>query len=366
MRFDWRGAFGIALSALLLWWTLRGEALGDVWRVLSHSNLLLFAAAAIVGTCIFPIRARKWRTILDPVAPRLPFGSLWRATAVGMMVNNVVPARAGEPMRAFALTREEPQVTFPAALASLAVDRMFDAIVLLLLMFGALLDPRFPSDVRVLGQTVPMLARGFMVAAVVLIVGLYAFVVMPARFEAIYRAIARRVLPRWEARGADMLRSFANGLGVLRDPTRFAAVFAWTVLHWLTNALAFWLGFRAVGIDAPYAVALFLQGLIGIAVAIPSSPGFFGVFEGAAKVGLGVYGVAPTLAVSWALGFHLLSFIPITVFGAVYFARLGLRLRDVADAKGDRPDDRGDRPADVSATAPAAATARVPIAERPA
>jgi hypothetical protein len=109
-------------------------------------------------------------------------------------------------------------------------------------------------------------------------------------------------------------------------------VFGWTVVHWLVHALALWLGFVAVGIDVPFSAALFLQGILGIAVAIPSSPGFFGVFEGAATVGLAVYGVDRTLAVSWALGYHLLTFVPITVMGAVYFARLGVRLRDVAAA----------------------------------
>ena len=85
----------------------------------------------------------------------------------------------------------------------------------------------------------------------------------------------------------------------------------------------------------PFSAALFVQGIIAIGVALPSAPGFFGVFEVAARAGLGVYGVPPDLAVAWAIGYHILSFIPITVIGAVYFARLGLRmgeLRGAADA----------------------------------
>ena len=332
MRFDWRSALGLALSALLLWWTLHGEPLGEVWASIARSNWPLLLLATAVGTAIFPIRARKWRTILEPVAGRLPFGPLWRATAIGMMVNNVVPARAGELARALALTREVPRVGFPASLASLAVDRVFDAIVLLALMFAALLDPAFPPGVRVWGQSVPMLARGGATMVAVLLVGLYAFIAAPHLFEAAFRSVARRVLPRVEEPGARAVRTFAEGLGALRHPGRFAAVFGWTVVHWLVHALALWLGFVAVGIDVPFSAALFLQGILGIAVAIPSSPGFFGVFEGAATVGLAVYGVDRTLAVSWALGYHLLTFVPITVMGAVYFARLGVRLRDVAAA----------------------------------
>jgi len=44
--------------------------------------------------------------------------------------------------------------------------------------------------------------------------------------------------------------------------------------------------------------------------------------------GLEVYGVTGGLAVSWAIGYHILSFIPITVIGLYYFARLGLHFSD--------------------------------------
>ena len=54
-------------------------------------------------------------------------------------MNNVFPFRAGEFARAFALSREVPRVPITTALGSLAVDRIFDAIVLLAMMFGAML-----------------------------------------------------------------------------------------------------------------------------------------------------------------------------------------------------------------------------------
>jgi hypothetical protein len=121
-------------------------------------------------------------------------------------------------------------------------------------------------------------------------------------------------------------------LSVLRSPRRFIAVFWWALLHWLLNAFAFWLGFLAVGIHVPFGTALFVQGIIVIGVAIPSSPGFFGFFEAAGKFALGIYGISETMAVTWAVGFHVLSFIPITLIGAYYFARAGLTLTELSKA----------------------------------
>lgn len=335
MKFGWRGAIGIALSVALLVYALHDVNFGVVAATLRRSNLALFILAAIASTMIFPLRARRWRVILDPVAPDLPFGELWRATAVGMMIGNIVPARAGELARAYALSKEEPKVSFAAAFASIAVDRVFDAVVILFMLFLAMLDPAFPSGTRIADQPVANWAGGGIIAVVVLLAALYALVLFPARVLTVYELIVRRVAPGIEARGRDALLAFASGLSVLRAPRRFASVLGWTVLHWLCNAFAFWLGFRAVGIAAPFSAALFVQGIIAIGVAIPSAPGFFGVFEAIAKESLAVYGVGPDLAVAWAIGFHILSFIPITVIGAVYFARLGLRMGELG-AAGER------------------------------
>ncbi len=340
MRIGWRGAIGILLGIGLLAFTLREVSLAEVWGVLRESDPWLFALATIAGTLIFPLRARRWQTILEPVAPKLPMGALWRSVAVGMMVTNTIPARAGEFARAFALTRETPRVPFTAAFASVAVDRVFDGMVVLALLFVAMWDPALARDAAIGGYSLMQIARFGSIGAATGLAVLYAIVIAPERWEALFRAVARRLAPGLEDRGARLLRTFAEGLAVLRHPGRFAAVLGWTLAHWLLHAFAFWLGFQAVGIEVPLTAALLLQGVIAFSVALPAAPGFFGLFEVAAVAGLALYGVDPTIAVSWALGFHLLTFLPITLFGLYYFGRLGIRLGDLraADAPPAAPE----------------------------
>jgi glycosyltransferase 2 family protein len=141
--------------------------------------------------------------------------------------------------------------------------------------------------------------------------------------------MARKVAPRFEERGRTTLLAFASGLAVLRDPVRFFSAMAWAIAMWLMNALAFWFGFKAVGIEVSFSAALMLQGLIAIGVAVPALPGFFGVFEKFAQLGLGIYGIDRTLATSWAISYHILTFLPITVIGIYYFVSLGLKLSDM-------------------------------------
>lgn len=316
------------MSAALIYWTLHGVSPGEVAHRLSHADPFLFAAAIFCATAIFGLRARRWQTILEPVAGKLSLGALWRATSIGMMVNNVIPARAGEIARAYALTRESP-VPFATALASLAVDRLFDAVVLLLLAASALLDPALSSGETLAGRPLSSFATGAGTLVVVLLAGLYSLVFFPKQLLRLFELFARRVSPAVEDRGRRVLQTFVEGLSVLKQPQHFLAVLGWTLAHWLLNAVGIWLSFRAVGITAPFSASLFLQAFIALGTAVPALPGFFGVFEYMAVQGLAVYGVSQEQAATWAIGYHLLSFIPITLIGAYYFTRLGVRLRDL-------------------------------------
>ena len=346
-----RNTLGVIFSVALLAWALHNVEFALVVEHLRQSNVWLFALAVILGTAIFPVRAWRWRIILDPVAHHLPFGPLWRATAIGFGINNVTP-RVGEIARAYALTREAPRVSFSASFASLAVDRLFDALAILLLMVVAMLDPAFPSDRLVAGQPIGSWLASFIIVLAAAVAVLYLIVFFPHFMIRVYEALARRVAPRFEERGSAILLSFASGLGVLRHPGRFAAVFAWALAHWLLNALAYWVAFKAVGIHAPFSAALLLQGLVGIGVALPSAPGFFGVFEYIGQQGLGIYGVDAARATSWAIGYHILTFVPITVIGIYYFVRLGLHFRDLKQTEAVKGDSGANAPTPKVTTTP--------------
>lgn len=323
MRKNWRTVAGIAVTGVLLWWLVAKSGIdwAESWRHIRTADPFLMVLSGLVATLIFPLRARRWRTILEPSVPGIRFAPLWHATAIGMMANNVLPFRGGEFVRAFVVTREEPRVRFATAFGSLAVDRMFDAIVVLLLLAVAIpadADPRVIAGARVTG-----------IGMVGLLVMLYVLVLYPDRVVRLFHATVSRLLPRAAERGEALLRSFAEGLGALRSATRFAAVFLWALAHWLVNALSYWIAFQAVGIEAPWMAALFVQGAIVLGAAVTPTPGFVGGFEFAAVLGLLAFGVDETLAAGWAVAYHAVSWLPITMLGLFYLARLGLGVREV-------------------------------------
>lgn len=329
MRFGWRGVLGLLLSIAILWWALRDVSVAEVWEVLRHSDVKWFIAAATLATLAFPIRAWRWRYLLRSVAIDLPYGPLWRSTAIGFMVNNVALARAGELARAYALSREEPRVRFTTAIGSLIVDRVLDAVAVLILLVAAMAVPAFPRGSIVWGRPVAEWAILLGAIGVAALAALTAVALFPRLVLATWDALVGRIAPRFSARGRHLLEGFTSGLGALRDPKLFAVVMLWTLAQWGLNAVSFYLAFFAVGIEAPFSAAVFAQSLLAIAVAAPSTPGFFGIFEGVALAALTLYGVPDAVALSYAIGYHILSFIPITAIGLVYFARLGLHFRDL-------------------------------------
>jgi uncharacterized protein (TIRG00374 family) len=135
--------------------------------------------------------------------------------------------------------------------------------------------------------------------------------------------LVRRVLPHAKLadRIVDLIEGIRQGLAVLRSPSRLVGVVFWSLVLWLVNALGFYVGFSAFDIPVSYTGALLLQGLLVLGISIPSTPGFFGPFEAVIVAALALYGIPGSLAFSYAIAFHVTTFVPITVLGLWSTAR---------------------------------------------
>lgn len=324
---DWKAVLGILISVGLLWFAFRGVHLGEVWEHVRRADLVLLALAGGLATVPFPLRAMRWRLLLRPVHPGSRFRPRFAATCIGFMANNLLPARVGEFARAFALSRLEP-IRVSASFGSLVVERMFDGILVVLLLLTSLAWPTFPE---VSGRNFSTAALSMGVVFVLVFAVLLAMVARPEQSVRWFETTVARLLPPSVRRPVvDVLEAFLEGVAVVRDWRLVALTFAWSVGLWLVGGSAFWVGFRAFGMELPFIAALFLQSVVALAVSLPSAPGFFGVFEAAARIGLvEVWGIATGPAVAFAVGFHLAGFIPITAIGLYYVWRLGLSWQDV-------------------------------------
>lgn len=331
---NWKAIVGIALSIALLWYALRDVDPNEVLREIRNADPLLYLASIIAATLVFPIRAWRWGTLLAATHPDTKYGNRLAATCIGFMGNNILPARVGEFARAYAFSRKE-DIGMVASFGSLVVERLFDAIAVIGLLFVAMSLPGVPDVSNIGGRDLTALVNTLAVlVAFGLALGI-SLVLFPERTVTFVEQYPARVLPNAIRRPfVDALESFLTGLTVLRSPALLSAATAQTFVLWLFNAVGFWLAFMAFGVDVGFSGALLLQSIIALAVSVPSGPGFFGPFELAAKfVLVGAYGITEDKAISFAIGFHIGGFIPITVIGLLYAWRLGISLREVEQSE---------------------------------
>ena len=245
------------------------------------------------------------------------------------MANNILPFRMGEVMRALAVNRLAP-VRFTSAFSSIAVERVFDGLTVAALLVISLFAARLPSGVEIAGVSVAHIATvgaGSMFAALCVAIAVVAWPTAAER-------VIRRSVPsaRLAERLVGMVEGLRHGLSVLRSPSRLIGVIGWSLLIWTVNALSFQAAFAAFDIPGGYATALLLQGVVVFGIAVPSTPGYVGVFEGAIKAVLLVFGVASDRAVAYAVAYHVATFFPIVVLGAWSLASTSVSFRELRQA----------------------------------
>jgi uncharacterized protein (TIRG00374 family) len=300
---------GILLTCLLLWWAFRDVDLEVAWRHMRSGSPGLLTAAAVAAFAGLVARGVRWRFLFARgMEPRTR--DLVRAVVIGTFVNNLLPVRAGEIATLVALRRSS-KVAISTGLLSSAAGRALDSAVVLAMLSASLLWSLDEASYLPLSLAVTAVS-----AALVALLVAASWFAEPVRSLA--PAVTARLLPkRLRARADRAVDGALAGVEALRSSGRLGLAVLWTVLAWLLNGSAGWLGLRAFHVDAPAWAALTLQGILAIGVALPSSPGFFGPFEASGRAALGLYGIDPSTAVGFIVPFHLaVYFVPALLGGA--------------------------------------------------
>lgn len=323
----WQTLFGVALSALFLYWSFKDTAWGEIVANLRSAHLGPILAGVVLATTTFLLRLFRWRLLLrGEQGESLPPVPLWHALAMGFMANNVLPFRMGELVRTFAASKLTG-VRFTASLTSVAVERLFDALTVIAMLAIGLFTSQIPAGTAVGGVPIQRIAIG---AGLVAVFGLVAGALVAA-FPKVTETIIAKVVP---AKGlADKLialvEGIRQGLSSLNSPVRLAGIVFWSLAVWGVNSLSFYFMLPAYGINVDYPGVLVMQGLIMFGVAVPAAPGYAGTFELPIVLVLGLYGIPASLALTYALTYHVTTFLPITLLGAWSVIRTGLGLRNI-------------------------------------
>jgi uncharacterized protein (TIRG00374 family) len=301
-------AVGAVISAVFTYLAVRLIDLDLLWEALQDSNYWWLVPAFVLMAAAVIIRALRWQLLFLPDG-RPPFRPTLRALLIGQFGNCILPARTGEAARVVVICRET-SVPWPQAAGTAVVERIYDVICLLILLFAFL--PFFPE--------IDWLQRAAVVAAVVGGLALVGVVVLAVFGTRAVRVLLRPLawLPRIRPEQVESVAErLTYGLAGLHRPGMAAAAFSLTIVSWLIFAASFWLlsiGFD-LGID--YAGGMLVLIATSLVLVIPALPGAIGTFEAAALVALSAYGIDDSEALAYAVVLHALNVIPYIVLGYV-------------------------------------------------
>ena len=302
---------GIPIGLFFLWLAVRNADLDAVWDSLREANARLVALAIGAFAVVYAFQSVRWRKIAG--TPQVGLPRFYEMTVSGVAVNNVLPGRIGDFLRARWLGLDAGMAG-GKAFGTVILDRAFDLVVLVgLLVVGI-------AAVASSGWLVELAAAG-----VVVLLG-FAGVLLLSRMY-----IERRDRDRRER--SFVRRLVRDTVERLAEPLGRRHLLVWLGLSlgaWATWAVAALLVARALDVELSLTEALFVTAVLNLGSAVPSSPGYVGTYEWLGVASLGLLGVDDEPALAFTLLVHAAWYVPTTLFGAIALgtrAVTGLRRR---------------------------------------
>lgn len=322
----WQFWVGLAVSAGFLYLALRGLGIGEIWEPLKSARywwLLPGVAVYFVGVWV---RSWRWHYLLRPVKA-VPTPTMFPIVAIGYMGNNIYPARAGEILRAVVLKRKE-DISISASLATVVVERVFDGVVMLGFVFLNLPELATLTTASGFVGNIQTLAIWGSVAFLGALAVFLAAAMFPTRADKVIGKLIQILLPeRFQEKVRDIVGRFLNGLESLRSPKEAIMVLITSIVIWLLETGKYWFVMQAFDFQVSFFALMLMNGIVNLATTIPSAPGYVGTFDAPGIAVLTAYGVDQGIAAGYTLVLHAALWVPITVLGAYYMLKEGIRWR---------------------------------------
>ena len=341
---------GVTLSAVALYLAFRNVPLSDLLTYLGSINYYWVIPSIAIALISFVVRVIRWQIILASVQ-RIGFWQAFHPLMIGFMVNCILPGRVGEVARPVIL-RQRENFPFSAGLATVAAERVFDVCILISLFVVVLATVPIQPDLyisfgkyRLDRDTLEMIGNGMLKLCVVLIAGIVMVTIektrnlinrlimmVPALFVFISEKGRSKIHNRVSIPMVGMVDNFAKGFSLVRYPKKLISCILLSFAVWYLAVLSIYvmaLGCPGVdGLSFLELAAVFV--IICFFIALPSVPGFWGVWEAGGVFALSLFGVSAQNAAGFTLANHAIQMIPVIMVGIVSAVITGINILKVA------------------------------------
>jgi hypothetical protein len=300
---------GILISVVLVYLSIRGINLPDVFRDLQRIQFSYVISFIILIMLMQWLRSYRWGVMLQPME-KIDQLSLFSVTSVGFLAIASIPARIGELARPYLISKRS-SIKMSSALGTILVERVFDsftvlAIAIIILFFTDLPPWMIKSSIIF-----------FMLALVMFCFIIFLILRRDAALKLI-NGILSKLPGKFAHKIDELIHHFIDGFQIITNIKLFLYLFFLSALIWLVDVLAIYMLLESFGFGLPIMASFVLMIILIVGIAIPTAPGYIGNWHFACVLALSLFGLAKAEALSFALVYHFLSMIIVVVLGVAF------------------------------------------------
>ena len=311
---------GIVIGAFFVYLSFRGIDLKGITAGLKNVNFFFIIPFLCLMILIQMLRSYRWGIIMKPIMKIDQF-SLFSVTSVGFLAVIAIPARIGELARPY-LISTKTGISMSSAVGTIMVERVFDALTVLTVFFIVILFTPLP----------PWLIRGSLIflSGVLALLGLMIFLILRKESSLkILSAVIKLFPVKWHSKLTGLIDRFVDGFKIISHQRNMCYLVFLSILIWVIDAVAMYILFFAFDIELPLSAAFVLMTVIILGIAIPAAPGFVGNWHFFCVLGLGLFGIDRTGALTYAIVLHFLSIGIIVILGLAFLPFNRFSLSDI-------------------------------------
>jgi uncharacterized protein (TIRG00374 family) len=326
-----------AIVFILLYFFLQNVDFGEVIRIIKELNPL-YPIVFFVGLYLqFFIRSYRWGILLKPHKDKIPLLTLYNYTMIGFFISILLPGRVGEPARGILLATEE-KISRSYGLASVVLERLIDAMVVVLLFLVSLF---FIKDIH--SQLLTNLKKvAYFAFPIMLLIFLLFYLINTNKvFAYVEKTIHffSRIIPATiRERMVSFSLNFVKGLRLNLGIWDFIKLSLSSVMVWLFFIPFYWFLMKGFDFGANISMLETIPyfGIIVAAAAIPT-PGMAGSFDAGSRHALEqLYGIGTNPAAAYTLLVHSLIIMVIVIPGLVALWTKGVNIKTIRHLKDKR------------------------------
>ena len=345
-------SLGIVISFASLYFAFKNVPFDELSAYMSAIDGFWTTISVLIVVLCFVLRAIRWQVIVGSTR-KIGFLQAFHPLMIGFMINCILPGRAGEVARPVILQKNE-QVPFSTGLATVAAERIFDFMLLIVFFAFVLTTIEIDPDLEMTfgkfhlnRETLISVGTGMGKLSILLIAGIVMLTIEKSR-RLIKKLI--QMIPAiffWtgsEAREKIKLKictplsglvdHLSDGFELLKHPEKIGACIGLSSIIWGLSAFSYY----TMSLGCPGVALSFLEisGVMIIVcffIALPSVPGFWGLWEAGGIFALTLFGISTSHAAGYTLANHAVQMFPIILIGFGSAVATGINILKVSYGK---------------------------------